>query len=91
MLAIAQTNLFKKQLKQARKRGWNMDDHAAVVELLQREEQLPERYRDHALSGDRAGQRDCHVKPDWVLIYKVRSEVLVLELLETGTHSDLGL
>jgi mRNA interferase YafQ len=91
MLAIAQTNLFKKQLKQARKRGWNMDDLAAVVELLQREEQLPERYRDHALSGDRAGQRDCHVKPDWVLIYKVRSEVLVLELLETGTHSDLGL
>jgi mRNA interferase YafQ len=91
MLRIAQTNLFKRQMKQCRKRGWDMDAMNKVVSMLQRGETLPEKHRDHALSGDRIGQRDCHVKPDWILIYRVREDVLILQLLETGSHSDLSL
>jgi mRNA interferase YafQ len=91
MLKIAQTSLFKKQLKRCRRRGWDMDSMDEVIGMLQRGETLPEKYRDHALSGDRTGQRDCHVKPDWVLIYRVREDVLILQLLETGSHSDLSL
>ena len=91
MLEIVRTNLFKKQLKQCRKRGWDMDAMQTVVDMLQKGEMLPEKYRDHALSGDRNGQRDCHIKPDWVLIYRIREDVLILQLLETGNHSDLSL
>lgn len=57
--------------------------------MLQRQEVLPARYRDHALTADRAGLRDCHIRPDWVLIYEVREVELVLLLVETGSHSDL--
>jgi len=91
MLRLVTTNLFKKQLKRCRKRGWDMNALDEVVTLLQKGKPLPEEYRDHGLSGDRTGQRDCHIKPDWVLIYRVRKEVLVLQLLETGSHSDLSL
>ena len=89
MLEIVQTNLFKKQLKRCRKRGWDMSALERVVGMLQRQEDLPEAYRDHGLSGDREGQRDCHVKPDWILIYRIREDVLILQLLETGSHSDI--
>jgi mRNA interferase YafQ len=91
MLKIAQTNLFKKQLKRCRRRGWDMDAMSEVIGMLQRGETLPEKYQDHTLSGDRIGQRDCHIKPDWVLIYRVREDALILQLLETGSHSDLSL
>ena len=91
MLEIAQTNLFKRQLKKCRKRGWDVGELEVVVSLLQWQEKLPAKYQDHALSGDRAGQRDCHIKPDWVLIYAIREDVLVLQLLATGSHSDLSL
>jgi mRNA interferase YafQ len=91
MLKIAQTSLFRRQLKQCRKRRWNMSTLEDVVTMLQKEEPLPERHRDYALSGDRTGQRDCHIKPDWILIYRIRSDALVLQLLETGSHSDLSL
>ena len=66
-----------------------MSELDRVVEMLQRQEVLPEKYRDHGLSGERAGQRDCLIGPDWVLIYRIRKEVLILQLLETGSHSDL--
>jgi len=91
MLRIAQTNTFKRQLKRCRKRGWALNELEKVIYMLQSEQPLPEKYRDHALSGDRAGQRDCHIKPDWVLIYSIRNDVMVLLLLATGTHSDLDL
>lgn len=91
MLEITQTSIFKKHLKQCRKRGWDMSALEDVVGILQREEALPEKYRDHALSGNRIGQRDCHVKPDWVLIYRIREDALILQLLDTGSHSDLSL
>lgn len=91
MLKIAQTSVFKKHLKQCRKRGWDMEALEEVIEILQQRKTLPEKYRDHALSGDRIGQRDCHIKPDWVLIYRIREDVLILQLLDTGSHSDLSL
>ncbi len=68
-----------------------MDAFFAVVEMLRRRETLPVRYRDHALTADRAGLRDCHIRPDWVLIYQIRETELVLVLVETGSHADLGL
>lgn len=91
MLKIVQTSAFKKHLKQCRKRGLDMAALEEVISMLQRREELPEKYRDHALSGDRIGQRDCHIKPDWILIYRIREDVLVLQLLDTGSHSDLSL
>ncbi|MCL2655621.1 MAG: type II toxin-antitoxin system YafQ family toxin [Coriobacteriia bacterium] len=91
MLRLAQTNTFKKQLKLCRRRGWDMTELDFVVTMLQKEQPLPEKYLDHSLKGDRMGQRDCHIRPDWVLIYRIRGDVMVLQLLETGSHSDLSL
>ena len=91
MLKIAQTNLFKKHLKRCIKRGWDISAIGEVINMLQRGETLPDKFRDHALTGERTGQRDCHIKPDWVLIYRIREEVLILQLLDTGSHSDLSL
>lgn len=91
MLKIVQTSIFKKHLKQCRRRSWDMTALEDVVGMLQRGETLSEKYRDHALSGDRIDQRDCHVKPDWILIYRIREDALILQLLDTGSHSDLPL
>ena len=89
MLDIVISSKCRKDLKRARRRGLDMDAFFAVVEMLRRRETLPVRYRDHALTVDRAGVRDCHIRPDWVLIYEVREAELVLLLVETGSHSDL--
>ena len=89
MLQIVISNKCKKDLKRAKKRGLDLDEFFAVVDMLQRQKALPARYRDHALTADRAGLRDCHIRPDWVLIYEVREAELVLLLVETGCHSDL--
>ncbi len=84
------TNRFKKHLKLVAKRN---KEHVKkiheTVELLQKGQQLPERYSDHELSGNYIGNRECHVLPDLLLIYKIFNEVLILELIDTGTHSDL--
>lgn len=90
-LKIAMTAKFRRQLKRIRKRGWNIEELQKVIELLQRQQTLPTKYGDHALTGNRFGQRDLHIRPDWVLIYAVDEDILVLELIETGTHSDLDL
>ena len=89
MLDIVISSKCRKDLKRARRRGLDMDAFFAVVAMLRRRETLPVRYRDHALTADRAGLRDCHIRPDWVLIYEVREVELVLLLVETGSHSDL--
>ena len=91
MLDIVISNKCRKDLKRARRRGLDMDAFFAVVEMLRRRETLPVRYRDHALTADRAGLRDCHIRPDWVLIYQIRETELVLVLVETGSHADLVL
>ena len=91
MLELVISKKCKKDLKLAKKRGLDLKDFFDVVDMLQRREPLPPRYRDHALNANRKGLRDCHIKPDWVLIYEVRETELLLVLVETGTHSDLGL
>lgn len=91
MLEVVTSSLFRKQLKRCRRRGWDLDRLAEVVEMLQSGEKLPNRYHDHVLTGNRKGLRDCHIQPDWVLIYEVREAEVVLLLLETGSHADLGL
>ena len=87
MKEIFQTTQFKKDLKRLKKRGKNIEKLKAVVGNLVRNEPLEEKYRDHALSNNWAGSRDCHIEPDWVLIYRAEEKTLFLE--RTGSHSDL--
>ena len=83
------TNKIKRQLKALQKRGYDMSLFKEVVDLLLDGKPLPPKHKDHPLKGDKHGYRDCHIKPDWVLIYKINKGVLNLILSETGTHSDI--
>ena len=89
MLNITLSNRFKKDLKLAAKRGYNLTLLDQVVEKLSRQEPLPPKNMDHDLSGDFTGFRECHIQPDWLLVYRVEDEELMLFLSRTGTHSDL--
>ncbi|MDR2492072.1 MAG: type II toxin-antitoxin system YafQ family toxin [Coriobacteriales bacterium] len=86
---IAYTSKFKKQRKLMIARGLNVADLDAVIAMLANGTPLSEKYCDHALQGTHSGYRDCHVRTDWVLIYKIYENVLTLLLCETGFHSDL--
>jgi len=83
------TNRIKRQLKNLEKRGYDMSLFKDVVSMLLDGKPLPLKYRDHSLRGDKRGYRDCHIQPDWVLIYKINKDVLTLVLSETGTHADI--
>lgn len=89
MLKIVRSNRFIKDLKLALKRGYDLNELSKVVNLLANRKTLPIKYKDHALSGDYLNFRECHIKPDWLLIYHIDDEELELFLLRTGTHSDL--
>lgn len=86
---IVPSTKFKKDLKLIIKRGYNISLLDAVVELLANGEPLSEKYRDHALSGNFAGCRECHITPDWLLVYELSDAELLLYLTRTGTRSDL--
>ena len=86
---IVWTARFKKDYKQAMKRHLNIDLLDDIIRALSRGETLPEKNKDHELTGDWAGHRECHIQADWLLIYRVEDDVLVLTLTRTGTHSDL--
>lgn len=86
---VKPTTQFKKDYKRAMKRGLKIELLEKVVELLAMGEALPEKNRDHELSGNWAGHRECHIQPDWLLVYRIEDDVLVLTLARTGTHSDL--
>ncbi len=86
---LRQTTQFKKGLKRVRKQGKDLLKLSAVVELLAKGSPLPPANHDHALSGDYAGCRECHIEPDWLLVYRYQQEELVLLLVDTGSHSDL--
>ena len=86
---IVQTGRFKKDLKLVIKRGYNIDLLGVVVDTLASGQDLPAKYKDHALIGNYKGCRECHITPDWLLIYEVDGEELFLYLTRTGTHSDL--
>lgn len=89
MLEIVASGRFKKDLKLALKRGCRMELMDAVVSRLAAGETLDAKYRDHLLTGDYGGFRECHITPDWLLVYQVRETELILFLSRTGTHSDL--
>lgn len=89
MLEIVPSNQFKKDLKLAKKRGYRMERLRDVVMMLASEQKLDERYRDHGLTGNYSGFRECHVEPDWLLVYRINQDALALFLFRTGTHSDL--
>ncbi len=83
------TNQYKKDVKLAKKRNYKMEELYSVVEKLANDEILDERYHDHNLEGNWEGHRELHIRPDWLLIYQKKDNLLILELSRTGTHSDL--
>lgn len=83
------TGQFKKDLKLAKKQNKNLDKMYEIIELLANGKSLDEKYRDHALSGDYKGCRECHIEPDWLLVYEIFDDVLVLSLSRLGSHSEL--
>ena len=83
------TSAFKKSYKLMMKRGFDLSELDTVIDVLRRGENLGEKYHDHALSGNFAGFRECHVKPDWLLIYLLENDILTLTLVDTGSHSDI--
>lgn len=86
---IVLTSLFKKDLKLAKKRGYDLSLLNDVVDTLAKGEILAERHKDHGLVGNYKGCRECHITPDWLLIYEISDNELILYLTRTGTHSDL--
>lgn len=87
MLALRYTSTFKKDFKRVQKRGYDIGKFRLVLDLLLAETPLPESYNDHPLRGNYLGTRDCHIEPDWVLIYAVEGRELIL--YRTGSHADL--
>ena len=86
---IEMSTRFKKDYKLAQKRGYDISLLKEVIGILASGEQLPEKYYDHPLTGDYKGCRECHILPDWLLLYRVEKDLLILGLTRTGTHSDL--
>lgn len=86
---VKTTSQFRREYKLAMKRGRNMGLLDDIIEKLSMGEPLPEKNRDHALSGKLATYRECHILPDWLLIYQIRENILTLTLSRTGSHSDL--
>lgn len=89
MLTIKYHTLFKKDFKRIKKRGYDISRLEKVIELLANEVPLPEQFKDHNLTGNYNGFRECHIAPDWLLVYQVNNNELVLVLSRTGSHSDL--
>lgn len=89
MLTLTTTGQFRKDYKRLKKRGCDMSLLEAVIDTLLAERSLPERCRDHGLSGNYSGFRECHVRPDWLLIYSVDRGRLLLTASRTGTHAEL--
>ena len=89
MLEIVPSNQFRKDIKLARKRGLKIERLKEVVNILAEQKKLEDKYRDHGLSGEYKGFRECHIEPDWLLVYRIDEDVLELFLFRTGSHSDL--
>ncbi len=89
MMKINKTSRFKKDFKLVMKRGYDLKLFEFVVGELANERPLPQKYRDHALTGNYQGFRECHIQPDWLLIYLIEKNILTLTLSRTGSHADL--
>ncbi len=86
---IKPTSKFQRDLKRVFKRGYNISLLTDIIKKLAVGEQLPQKYKDHALTGDYKGCRECHITPDWLLVYEISGSDLILYLTRTGSHSDL--
>lgn len=91
MLKVRYLTKFKKDIHRLQKQHKDMDKLKAVIDLLVQDIPLPEIYRDHPLHSNWQGFRDCHIEPDWILIYQKSEDTLTLVLARSGSHSDLGL
>ena len=89
MLKISFTNQYVKDLELMKRRNLPKRELDAVVKLLSEEKPLPPKYKDHPLQGNFAGFRECHIRPNWLLMYKADKQISTLVLVRTGTHSDL--
>ena len=89
MLDHVMTTQFRKDLKRINKQGKDLSLLKDVLQTLREEQALEEKYRDHALTGNYIGFRECHIQPDWLLVYAINKEELILTASRTGSHSDL--
>lgn len=89
MYALEYSNKFKKDLKLMVRRGFNVEELRTLLGYLEQDGQVPPSYRPHILSGDYENIWECHIKPDWLLLYDVSDTVKLVRLVRTGTHSDL--
>ena len=83
------TTQFKKDLKQAKRQHKDLEKLIEVIDILSKGGTLDPKYRDHELIGKYKGTHECHIEPDWLLIYEIRENVLVLMLYRIGTHAEL--
>lgn len=83
------TSKIQRNIKLMKKRGKDLDKLKLVLNMLQKGQELPAKYKDHSLSGNFAGCRECHIEPDWLLVYEIIDSELIILLLTTGSHSDL--
>lgn len=86
---VKPTGPFRKDLKLAKKRGLQLGDLYTVVGMLENGEPLPEKYHNHLLTGDYKGYWECHINPDWLLLYEKDTEIRIISLYRTGTHADI--
>ncbi len=89
MFKLKLSNKFKKDLKLIKKRGYDIKKMEKIITQLMNGEKLEAKYRDHELIGNYKNYRECHIQADWLLIYKIENDILILTLSRTGTHSDL--
>jgi mRNA interferase YafQ len=90
MYKVELTNRFVADVKLAKKRKLPMPELYSLIDLLKEDNPLPKNYKDHALKGNYIGYRECHILPDWLLVYKKTKKKLILLLLRTGSHADLS-
>ncbi len=86
---IERTPTFKKDFKLDQKQGLDLNKLKEIIILLANGEPLPPKNKDHQLKGNYKGHRECHIEPDWLLIYKIQDDMLILTLVRTGSHSKL--
>ena len=86
---VKYTSSFKKSYKLIQKRGYDISALDKVIDMLRQGKKLDAKYKDHVLSGNYAGYRECHIKPDRLLVYLIENDTITLTLVNTGTHSDV--
>lgn len=89
MLKVRYSNQFEKDYKLIKKRGYDINKLKNVIQLLTTGNALPDKYKEHYLTGKYKGFRECHIQPDWLLIYTIESDKVTITVVRTGTHSDL--